>query len=69
MSISSSEAKAIDTCPTLAKRPGLLASCDLQAPLIEGDVLIRVFEVVIWEDKATLQHQRSLDHSCDAWDR
>jgi hypothetical protein len=47
VSVGSSETKAIDTCPTLADRPRLLASGDFQTPLVEGYVLVRILEVVV----------------------
>lgn len=63
MSVGSSETEAIDACPTLTNRPGLLTSGNLQAPFVERNFLIGVFEIVVRENEATFQHQSGFDHA------
>jgi hypothetical protein len=43
----------------------LLARSDFDAPLIEGDVLIGLLEVVIGQDETAFEHQGSLDYTSD----
>lgn len=69
MSVGSSKTKAIDTCPKLAEWPRLLASSNFQSPLVERDVLVRVFEVVVRQNKATFEHQSSFDDTSNTWTR
>ena len=65
MTVGPSKTESIDTRPTFTDRPRLLASGHLQAPLFERDVLVGISEVIVWQNKASFQHQGGLDHTGD----